>query len=140
MPTRRPMRGRSSKSSGGTGRFVHVAITVPHQIQARARPELDEVEPRVAAQARELEEAREQDPAPLHLVRLHRPIGNGPREEIGVFFERPLDVAPRRPAAQDERMQPAKKAQRCVPRRVGAHDGVNSRVVGKPPTQLRVKR
>src|SRR5206468_1989688 len=71
-------------------RLVYVPVAVPDEIQPRARPELHEIQDPSARPLRNAQEARQEHPAALHLIRLHALLRHEPPQERGLGDERGL--------------------------------------------------
>jgi hypothetical protein len=119
---------------------VDVAVPIPDEVQPRARADLDQIQLVAAAPPHELEEARQQYPAPLDLVRLDGPLGNRPSKEIRMLLQCRVDAVPRSTAAQDESVQSAEQPERRVPGGIEPDERINQWLVRKPPAELRIQR
>src|SRR5215211_179331 len=73
---------------------VAVAVAIPDEVEPRARPKLDQVEDLDARPSRELQEAREQQPAALDLVRLDALSSDEAAEPVAALLEHQHRVAP----------------------------------------------
>ena len=89
----------------------------PQEQQAGARPELDDIECLCAAPACELEEARQQRPRTLHLIRLDLDLRDVFAQEVGLAVEHVRNVVPIRPPFEDEQVERGEQSQRGVPTR-----------------------
>src|SRR5215211_7495763 len=154
MPTRERTRGSTLSSPAGTGRRsspaslseasggppfagpVAIAVAVPDEVQAGARAKLDDVHVLGAGGA---QEQRQQHPGALHLVRLHRLLGDEPAKELAVLLERRVDVVPARLPAEDEVVEPAEDLERnaALP---ALGQRAHAWIRGEPPAELCVQR
>src|SRR6185312_6947692 len=124
---------------------VGVRISVPEQVQAGGRPELDEVDRLGSALAGELEEGGQKRVAALHLVRLHRLLAHEAGEEPTLRLERRAEVRPvageriRLDARELEVVHAAEETQRQVPAQV-VDEVVDERLGCAAARQARVDR
>jgi hypothetical protein len=120
--------------------LVAVAVTVPDEVQPGARTELYQVEGLDAGPAGDVEEAGNEHPASLDLVRLHAVAPNVLAEPVAVLLKHGCRVGPRvDPADEREVVERAEELERTVPALVLEHL-TGCRLGGEPPTHVGVER
>ena len=118
---------------------VAVVVPIPHEVQAGARSQLEEVEDLDACTTRDLEEAREEHPAPLNLVRLDPPLTNEAAEPVAPFTEHRNRIAPGIDAlAQGQVVETAQKLKWTIPA-LALDDLTDGRLVGEQTAQAPVE-
>ncbi len=102
---------------------VPVAVAIPEEVEARTRPELDEVE-RQASFSGDPEECGKECPGALHLVRLHRLLGDEAREPRTALAQHLAEAPPRVLLLARELEEPdaAEEAERRLPARLEVAD------------------
>src|SRR5215211_2492208 len=119
---------------------VAVAVAIPDEVEPRARPELDQVEDLDARPPRELQEAREQQPAALDLVRLDALGSDEAAEPVAALLEHRHRIAPGvEPFAEREVVEAAEELQRAVPA-VVVEDLADHGLLREPPAEVGVQR
>ena len=117
-------------------RRVAVAVAIPQQIEPGGRAELEQVE---RASIGQRQEARQDAPRALHLVRLHALLRSPALQELRVLLERDADLVPRGVTGEHEIVQTAEETQRKVPREIG-RDRADPRIFREPATKVGVER
>ncbi len=119
---------------------VRVAIPVPDEVESRGRADLHEVEGRRPGAARSFEEAGQEHPAPLHLVRLNAAIGDPVPQEVPLRDERVLDIVPGGAPREHQVVKAGRKAKRRVPGGIRPDDRPDARVARELAPQPGIER